>query len=67
MRRLQVGAGVGVDLQANSDFDDTRRFPSHGHSPLNWTSNDVGDPKTLSRLGRQIGCDHFDILVAQGD
>src|ERR1700704_1128479 len=32
-RRLQVGAGVGVDFHADGDFDDTRCFPSHGGSP----------------------------------
>jgi hypothetical protein len=32
-RRLQVGAGVGVDFHADSDLDDARCFPSHDVSP----------------------------------
>jgi hypothetical protein len=32
-RRLQVGAGVGVDFHADSDLDDARCFPGHDVSP----------------------------------
>jgi hypothetical protein len=35
-RRLQVGAGVGVDFHADSDLDDARCFPGHDVSPWGW-------------------------------
>src|SRR5258708_14060133 len=65
--RLQIGAGVGVDFHADGDLDDTRCFPSHGFSPLKWARDDVEDSRNESRLARQIGGDHFDVLVVKGD
>jgi hypothetical protein len=49
-RRLQVGAGVGVDFHADGDFDDARCFPSHSGSPWSWTQDDVEDSKTWHAL-----------------
>src|SRR5215471_5606899 len=66
-RRLQVGAGVGVDLHADGNLDNTRGFPSHGRSPLKWRVNDVGEPNRLSRLGRQVSRNRLNILIAQGN
>ena len=49
-RRLQVGAGVGVDFHADGDLDDTRCFPSHGVSPLRCSRDDEWNSKNVSSI-----------------
>src|SRR5580704_7464449 len=65
--QMQVGAGVGVDFHADGDLDNTGRFPGHGLSPSRWNSNDGWNSKNVSRLARQIGRDHVDLLFVKGD
>src|SRR3954464_7082011 len=63
---LEVGASVGVDLHADGDLDDPWFLPGHWRSPSKRADKDADEQRGVSRLARQVGCDHLDVVVVQG-